>query len=470
MVATAFDMPSDVAEAAPLHILVADDDREMGEILTAGLTQRGYAVTAVQSPDEALALLDSEDFAAMLVDIHMEGTSGLDLCRVVVGKRPDMPVVVMTGFGTLEHAVAAIRAGAFDFVTKPSTIDVFALALERSLKHRSISEELQRLRRRNDDDTLPGLIGSGGSMRRLARLVTRIAETDTNVLITGESGTGKELVARAIHERSGRKGPFLAINCAAVPETLLESELFGHERGAFTDARVAREGLFVEANNGTLFLDEIGEMPLSMQAKLLRALQERKVRPLGSSREVSFNARLVTATNRDLEAEVAAKRFREDLFYRVNVVRVDVPPLRDRGTDILELAEAFLERTAARSKKTAIRLTHAVAEKLMVYNWPGNVRELENCLERAAALCRQESLTLEDLPSKIRQYQPTEIFTSATDDPAHLPAMAEVEERYIRKVLHAVGNNKTLAAKVLGFDRRTLYRKLAALAHASNPR
>jgi two-component system response regulator HydG len=322
-----------------------------------------------------------------------------------------------------------------------------------------MTDELQRLRRRVDEHELPNVVGDSDAMRRMADIVSRVAETDANVLITGESGTGKELVARALHERSGRRGPFLAINCAAVPETLLENELFGHARGAFTDARTSRTGLFVEANQGTLFLDEIGEMPLGMQAKLLRALQERKVRPLGATQEVPFDARIVTATNRDLEAEVAAKRFREDLFYRVNVVRVDVPALRRRGNDALMLAQYFLDRAGQRSGKSVNRLGRAVADRIMGYDWPGNVRELENCIERAVALARFDEITIDDLPAKIREHRPMEVYEE-NEDPKQLPSMEVVEERYIRKVLAAVGGNKTLAAKVLGFDRRTLYRKL----------
>jgi DNA-binding NtrC family response regulator len=441
------------------RILVADDDQDMCEMAIAGLAPLGYDVSSCRTPEEALARLDDDEFAAMLVDIHMEGKSGLDLCREVAAKRPDLPVIVMTGFGTMEHAVGAIRAGAYDFVTKPVSMDALGLILERAVRHRALTDELQRLRRRVHEDALPDIVGSGEAIRQVSDLVARIADTDTSVLITGESGTGKELVARAIHERSGRTGAFLAINCAAVPENLLESELFGHARGAFTDARVARSGLFVEANKGTLFLDEIGEMPLPMQAKLLRALQERKVRPLGSSHEIPFNARLVTATNRDLEREVAEKRFREDLFYRVNVVRIDVPPLRKRGNDVLELAQFFLARAAQRSGKSVGSIGRAVAECMVAYDWPGNVRELENCMERAAALGRFETLTVDDLPPKVREHRSTMIDISC-ENPQDLLSMSAVEERYIRKVLGAVGNNKTIAAKVLGFDRRTLYRKL----------
>ncbi len=452
--------PPRSADSKPA-ILVADDDRDLCELAEAGLSGRGYDVSWRLSPEETLAELDANDYSVLLVDIHMDGKSGLDLCRAAIAKRPDLPVIVMTGFGTVEHAVGAIHAGAYDFITKPVSMDALALAIERAVRERSMTDELRRLRRRVENTELPSVIGSSDAMKYMADLITRVAETETNVLITGESGTGKELVARALHERSGRRGQFLAINCAAVPETLLESELFGHVRGAFTDARTNRSGLFVEANQGTLFLDEIGEMPLSMQAKLLRALQERKVRPIGANQEVPFDARIVTATNRDLEGEVAAKRFREDLYYRVNVVRVDVPPLRKRGNDTLELAQFFLHRAAKRSNKGINTIDRSVADAIMGYDWPGNVRELENCMERAVALARFDRLTLDDLPSKVREHRATEVYSSS-ENPLEMPTMDVVEERYIRKVLGAVGGNKTLAAKVLGFDRRTLYRKIKA--------
>jgi two-component system response regulator AtoC len=447
-----------LAAAAPA-ILVADDDREMCELAEASLSRRGYKVTWRLTAEEALAELDREEFSVLLIDIHMQGMNGLELCSQALVKRPDAVVVVMTGFGTLEDAIGAMRAGAYDFITKPVSTDALALSIDRAARHRAMNDELKRLRRRVDQHELPNIVGHSDSIRTMADVVDRIAETDTNVLITGESGTGKELVARAIHERSGRRGPFLAVNCAALPETLLESELFGHARGAFTDARVARSGLFVEAHSGTLFLDEVGEMPLGMQAKLLRALQERKVRPLGTGQEIPFDARLITATNRELETEVETKRFREDLFYRINVVRIDVPPLRSRGNDTLLLAQYFLERAAQRSNRSVTRIGRLVAEKLTDYDWPGNVRELENCMERAVALARFDEITVEDLPEKVRQFQPTE-FQNMSSNPLELPSMEEVEERHIRRVLTAVGGNKTLAAKVLKLDRRTLYRKL----------
>ena len=455
-------LPVVSAEGAvtPSTILVIDDDREMCELTEAGLAQRGYHVTWTTSPEQALALLQERDFAVLLADIHMDAIDGLALCSQALARRPDLVVVIMTGFGSVEHAVGAMRAGAYDFVTKPVSMDTLVMTVERAVRHRSMSDELRRLRRRVVQQELPHIVGNSEALRRVADLVCRVATSDTTVLITGESGTGKELVARALHEQSGRRGPLLAINCAAVPETLLESELFGHVRGAFTDARTARAGLFVEANTGTLFLDEIGEMSLPMQAKLLRALQERRVRPVGGSREVGFDARILTATHHDLEAELAERRFREDLYYRINVVRIQVPPLRERGDDILLLAQTFLERAAARTGKPVSGLGGLVAERLLEYNWPGNVRELENSMERAVALARFDEITVDDLPRKVRDYQPAAAFT-LSDDLDELPPMHVVEERHIRKVLEIVRGNKTLAARVLGFDRRTLYRKLA---------
>jgi two-component system response regulator HydG len=447
-------------EPVPPAILVADDDPETCELTEAGLSQRGYRVKWRLSAEGALELLDQDDYAVLLVDIHMDGMSGLELCRAALAKRPDLVVIVMTGFGTLDHAVGAMRAGAYDFVTKPVSMDALTMIVERAVQHRRMRDELRRLRRRVETHELPNVVGESDGMRRMADLVARVAQTDANVLITGESGTGKELVARALHERSNRTGPFLAINCAALPENLLESELFGHARGAFTDARAPRSGLLVEADHGTLFLDEIGDMPLGMQAKILRALQERSVRPLGSTNEVPFDARIVTATNRDLDRDVQEKRFREDLYYRINVVRIDVPPLRSRGNDILVLAQHFMRRAAEKSGKSVSRIGHAVADRLMNYQWPGNVRELENCMEAAVAVARFDEVTPDDLPAKIREHRLTEVYALSTD-PTDLPPMRVVEERYIQKVLEAVSGNKTLAAKVLGFDRRTLYRKLA---------
>jgi two-component system response regulator HydG len=297
-------------------------------------------------------------------------------------------------------------------------------------------------------------------MQKVYDLIERVADTDASVLIAGESGTGKELVARALHARSRRReGPFIAINCAAMPEALLESELFGHARGAFTDAKTPRAGLFANANGGTLFLDEVGELPLALQPKLLRALQERKVRPVGGDTEIAFDARLISATNHDLESMVEERRFREDLFYRLNVVHIPLPPLHDRGQDVLLLAQGFVEHYAQLFDRHVQGISPEAADKLLGYSWPGNVRELQNALERAVALTRHLEIAVEDLPDKLQNYRPSHVII-ASDDPTELVPLAEVERRYTLRALDALGGSRSLTAQRLGLDRKTLYRKL----------
>jgi two-component system response regulator HydG len=359
----------------------------------------------------------------------------------------------------MESAIGAMRVGAYDFLTKPVDSKLLGISVARAAQHHHLQAEVKRLQALTTPSGATALVGESPAMERVADLIVRVGASDASVLIQGETGTGKELVARAVHSASARKeGPFIALNCAAVPPALLESELFGHARGAFTDAKNARQGLFVEASGGTLFLDEIGEMPLEMQAKLLRALQEHTVRPVGANAEVPFDARIVAATHRDLEAAVRDGHFRQDLFYRINVVRIDVPPLRDRGSDVLALATYFLEK-AARGDKPKLTLSPQVAERLLAYDWPGNVRELENCIERAVALARFEHLAVEDLPEKIRAYR-ADRFVMAAHDVDEIISLEELERRYIMRVIKVLGGNKARAAHVLGLDRRTLYRKL----------
>lgn len=445
----------------PGRVLIVDDDRSMRDLLEVDLRQRGMEPICCTTAEQAFAALQEGAFDAVLTDLNLPGMDGIELCDRIGANRPDVPVVVITAFGSLETAVAAIRAGAYDFVTKPIDLEVLQLVLERAISHRNLqekvrflSEALERAQRFDD------LIGASPPMQRLFGDLSRIAESEASVLITGENGSGKELVARSLHQRSPRGGgPFVAVNCAALPETLLESELFGHERGAFTDAKAARRGLFVQADGGTFLLDEIGDFPLTLQPKLLRVLEEQSVRPLGSQDEVRFDARLLASTNRDLHSAVEAGRFREDLYFRINVIQIEVPPLRSRGTDILLLAQHFLEHYASRAGKPVAGISEPVAERLLTYPWPGNVRELRNAVERAVALTRCDKLTVEDLPERIRTYRSSDLSLGG-DDPAELPTMEEVERRYIQHVLQATGGNKTLAARVLGLDRKTLYRKL----------
>jgi len=449
------------AEVRVSRILVVDDDPDMGRELERVLRRHAYEVSVCRSADEAFDLVMAEDFDAVVTDLNMRGMNGVELCERVVQNRRGVPVIVVTGFGSMETAIATLRAGAFDFLTKPFNAEQLGLSLERALRHRALEDEVKRLRLEVAAYQPRDMVGESAPMRDVFELLDRIAPTDATVLVTGESGSGKELVARAIHQRSARRdGPLVAINCAAMPETLLESELFGHVKGAFTDAKAARRGLFVEASQGTLFLDEIGEMPLGMQAKLLRALEDRRVRPVGASAEVAFDARIVAATNRDLEAMIAAKTFRDDLYYRINVVHVEVPPLRSRGNDVLLLAQLFVARFAERHKKQVSGFTPEVAQKLSAYSWPGNVRELQNSLERAVALTRFEQLAVEDLPPKIRDYRPSYLVIGSADSQDDLVPLEEVERRYIARVMEIVGGNKVQATKVLGIDRSTLYRKL----------
>ncbi len=442
------------------RVLLVDDDRALCETLAAGLGRRGFEVCWRTSAEEALAAAAAEDFDVVVTDLNMPGTSGIELCSRLVENRADVPVVVLTAFGSFDAAVSAIRAGAYDFLSKPVQLDLLAIALQRAAQHRALREEVRRLRsgalRAPDGE----LLGESPAMQRVHDLVARVADSESSVLITGESGTGKEVVAHAIHRQSRRReGPFVAVNCAAMPEALLESELFGHVRGAFTDAREARHGLFVEARRGTIFLDEIGDMPLGLQPKLLRALQERRVRPVGGTSEVPIDARFITATNRDLESAVDERRFREDLYFRINVIHVELPPLRARVGDILPLAQRFLRELAGRAGKDVTGISPAAAAKLIAYPWPGNVRELQNCVERAVALTRHEQILVDDLPDRIQLHRSSSLVLGG-DDPSELLPMEEVERRYILRVLEAVAGNKTAAARVLGFERKTLYRKL----------
>jgi two-component system response regulator HydG len=440
-------------------VAIVDDDRAAGEVLVEALQHRGFAPRWFDSGRALLDVLDETSFEVVLTDLRMPEMNGLELASSIAKITRTLPVVVITAFGSIRAAVDAMKRGAYDFLTKPYDLDLVALTLDRAVAHRRMQSELDRLRaeRTGADD---GILTRSPVMQRVRAMIQRVAEGDSTVLVHGESGTGKELVARAIHRRSARAdGPFVAINCAALPEHLLESELFGHARGAFTDARAARNGLFARATGGTLLLDEIGEMPLAMQAKLLRVLEDRKVRPVGSDHEVPIDVRVVAATHRDLEAEVAAGRFREDLYFRIRVIDVLLPPLRARGGDVLLLASEFIRVAAARAGHGDITLSPRAAQLLEAYEWPGNVRELQNSIERAVALCEGTTLEAEDLPERIREANAAP-SAFAMEKEAGIVALDEIERRYILHALRTLGGNKRLAAQMLGLDRSTLYRKL----------
>ena len=446
-------------------ILVVDDDGDEAELLRDLLTRRGYDATIAPRADLALAAIAAEDIAVVVTDVRMHGMSGIELCEQIHASQPDLPVIVVTGQADVETAVGALRAGAWDFVTKPLNAVTVVAAVGRAAAHHQLRDELTRLRKVLDAyKPIDGIVGDSAAIRELSSLVARIADGDATVLISGESGTGKELVAKALHTLGPRKAePFVAINCGAVPANLLESELFGHVRGAFTDAKRDRAGVFAQAGAGTIFLDEIGEMPIDMQVKLLRVLQERTVRPVGGDTETAFAARVVCATNRDLETEIEEGRFRQDLYYRVNVVTLEVPPLRGRAGDVLLLAHHFLKQITARTGRDVTSISTEASRKLLDYFWPGNVRELENSLERAVAMARRNEITVDDLPIKIRDHQSARIVIGG-DDPAELVTLGEVERRYVKRVLDACGGNRSRAAKVLGIDRRSLFRRLQELA------
>ncbi len=443
------------------RVLIVDDEQNMCELIETDLRLRGLDSRWFTKAADAIDSLHREEFDVVLTDVRMPGTTGLQLCQQLSEARPDIPVVVMTAFGTLETAVAAMRVGAYDFITKPIEMDLLALTLRRAIERRQLMRQVRLLQATVERTTQFGeMIGQSPVMRSLYDQLERIAQSDASVLIMGESGTGKEMVARSIHTHSRRADkPFVAVNCAALTETLLESELFGHVKGAFTDAHGERRGLFLEANGGTLLLDEMGEMPMSMQVKLLRALEERTVRPVGSDKDFRFDVRVLTATNRDLETAVSEGRFREDLFYRVNVIGIHLPPLRSRGTDTLRLAEHFVKQFASAEGKEVHGFADGVSEKLLSYSWPGNIRELRNVIERAVALTRYDRITMEDLPDKIRDFRGGTVFIGGLD-PNELVPLEEIERRYIAHVMDAVNGNRTQAARILGLDRKTIYRKL----------
>lgn len=441
------------------RLLIAEDDTDLRDLLLDDLEAAGYETAVAIDGRAALAHIEreSERFDLLITDVRMPGLTGGELLAKMREKRPESPVVVITAFGSVEQAVDMVKAGAFQYLTKPFDTDELLLIIEKALEASALQREQARLRRE-----LPSaptrIIGASPPMQELFKLMARAAPSASTILVTGESGTGKELVARSIHEMSGRTGQFVPVNCAAIPAELIESEMFGHTGQAFTGARQARAGLFEAADGGTLFLDEIGELPMAMQAKLLRVLQEGTVRRVGDDRERKVNARIVTATNRDLEKEVAEGRFREDLFWRLNVIHLHIPALRERALDIPLLVEHFLSKAAQRSGMPTPNILPETLAVLTAYTWTGNARELENVIERAVTLASGPNLTPEDLPERVRSGSQTTALLSRARE--HRMTLAELEREYIIETLRLTGGNKSRAAEMLGFDRRTLHRKL----------
>jgi DNA-binding NtrC family response regulator len=440
------------------RILVVDNDADMVALLRRHLEGEGWSVTAVTGGEDAQTALGREEYAVVLTDLVMEPVDGLALLREAQRVQPRARVILMTAFGSLETAIDAMRHGAYDYLTKPFKLPELSLVVKRAEEDQRLREENRRLRaeveRRYSFDSI---IGRSKAMQAVFEQIRAVADTDAPVLLLGDSGSGKELVSRAIHWHSGRReGPFVAVNCAAIPETLLESELFGHEKGAFTGADRKRRGLFVEAQGGTLLLDEIAEMPQSLQVKLLRALQDRVVRPVGGNEEIKVDLRLISATNRDLPTFVRQGKFREDLYYRLAVIPIRIPSLRERPEDIPLLAEHFLRRAAAGMGKEIDGFDEEALKWLHEHNWPGNVRELENVVERAATLAKGRLITRDDLRIEFTPGPSGELGVRAS--------LAEVETQYIRRVLEEVRGDKRAAARILGISVRTLQRMQANMA------
>jgi two-component system, NtrC family, response regulator AtoC len=454
-------------ERPAARILVVEDDAGLRELLRNELEDAGYTLAAAADAEQARALIAGAHPDLVVSDLRLPGDSGRDLLDHCRGLDTPPGFIMITAFGTVEQAVEALKRGADDFLTKPLRLDHLRLAVERVLEARRLRAEISQYRRLLSDGDFHGMVGRSAPMRRLFDAIRQVAPLNGPVIVTGESGTGKELVARALHAESPRRNaPFVPINCAAMPPELIESELFGHARGAFTGATQQRSGLFVEADGGTLLLDEIGEMQADTQVKLLRVLEDGCIRPVGADREVNVDVRLVAATHRDLEAEVEAGRFRQDLFFRLETFPLEVPPLRARGEDLDLLAARFIARFAALSERSAPALSEPALACLRAYDFPGNVRELSNALERATAFCEGREIRPAHLPERIRHRRrepeagpesPAGLNLVAGDE---LPSLETLERRYMRLVLERTGGNKRRAAEILGIGRRTLYRRL----------
>ncbi len=459
-------------ETDVIRILLVEDDEALGSLLLEELQDAGYRTKLASTAEKALSLALADTFDIIISDLRLPGADGLALLKNVRNRLPETApdFLMITAFGSVEKAVECLKAGAEDFLTKPLDLEHFHLTLRRMLEKRAMRSTIQDLRRvQADQSSFHGMYGRSPQMLNLFRQIEQIAKADGPVLVHGESGTGKEFIARAIHnESSFSDGPFLVVNCAGIPESLLESEFFGHAAGSFTGAQGKREGIFAEAEGGTLFLDEIGDMPYALQAKVLRMLQDGKIRPVGSNQERQVHVRIVAATNHDLEKQVADGKFREDLFFRLETFALHAPPLREREDDIELLAALFLQQHALRLEKPVREISSAAMETLRRYPFPGNVRELHNAIERAVVFCAGREIQRKDLPSRIRKERTARGPVGSAGevlmiDDHSLPSLLDIENRYIAHVLERVAGNKRKAAEILGIGRRTLYRRLTEM-------
>lgn len=450
-------------------IVLVEDDRDLRELLQEELEAEGYQVIACGDAEQGKQLLATQAVDLLISDLRLPGADGLSLLPSLASSDSPPAVLIITAFGSVQQAVKALQAGADDFLTKPLEMDHFLLTVSRLLDNRKLRHEVQHYRSLMAVEQFNGMIGQSPAMQQLFQQIRQIAAAEGSVLVQGESGTGKELVARALHDQSSRRdGPYMVVNCGGIPSELMESEFFGHAAGAFTGARSQRAGLFQQANGGSLLLDELGEMPLALQAKLLRVLQDGKVRPVGSDHEIQLDVRIIAATNRNLTEAVADGSFREDLFYRLETFGLQVPPLRARGEDILKLTEFFLTRFNARQKQSIKGFSDAALGLLQQYSFPGNIRELQNAVERAATFCDTVLIETRHLPQRIREQTGAPLLPANTavipqqpNQPADadaLPTLETVQRQYIHQVLAATDGNKRRAADILGITRRTLYR------------
>jgi two-component system response regulator HydG len=455
--------PREIPGANLLNLLIVDDERAVREGCRDAAQTAGFNTFVADSAEHAYKLLDSQNVDIVLLDLKLPGASGLEALRAIKSRRPNAVIIIITGYATVSSAVQAMKTGAFDYISKPFTLDELRVMLERAIDELKLTTEKRVLRERlRSKHGFGSIIGRSPEMEKLYRIIAKAAQSTHPVLIMGESGTGKELVARCIHYSGPyHDKPFIPVDCGSLVPTLIESELFGYVRGAFTGAVRAKEGLLAIAQGGTVFLDEIGELPVDLQAKLLRAIQEKEIRPVGSTKRVNINVRILAATNRDLEAAVAEGTFRRDLYFRLNVLSLKIPPLRERKQDIALLAEHFLERLSRTTGAQRV-VSEEALNVMMGYDWPGNVRELENCLERACALSSGPTIQTADLPSPIQNA--TRQIPPEAGDGGKIVPIADLEREAILRTIDQLKGDKLLAAKLLGIGKTTLYRKLKEYA------